>query len=868
MQTLPENEDSKAGTTQCNSANVEMPAKDNCAVDYELASLPDAPTFFPTIEEFRDPMRYIESIRLQAEEAGLIKIIPPKEWKCPFTIKEKGDAFHFQTCVQSIDQLRHRQGPSSNFLRKLRHFHKKRDLSVPAEIPFIDGRQVDLHLLYKTVEERGGVGKVDQEKKWNEVAASLKIGKNSQSGPIAQRVRDVYRLYLEKYALAISQGLKPEEELKEEPLFTVRKRFARMAAAAGNAGEEGEEGEAGDSFGFGEGGFYTFHSFRRRADDFKSKWFSDWERPVTVEDVEKEYWRVVDGGDLMLRVEYGNDLDVSGHGSGFPTATNCKPEDKVRSAEIAEASLLKYISPNGEISGVSAPWVYVGMLFSTFCWHNEDNYLYSINYMHHGAGKTWYGVPGGEAEKFEQVFQSEVPELFEKDPKLLFKLCTMVSPKVFQEKGVRVYHTVQRPGEFIVTMPQSYHGGFSHGFNCNEAVNFAPADWLPFGRASVERYKGKKRSPVFSHERLVMTLAHRNFSDATHARASEWIESEMLYIARKELEERKFLCPGDCDLSTPDSKRPKCFKIPRDMSNVVNSKDEWIGGVSEAEMPQCHCCLHYLYLSGAMDRRNPKKVSCLSKMCLAKLLGEEKDALNLASHSEHLILAYRFTLEELFSVSSLSDAKMIFEARKLDHYFTMLKNESDAAALTVWFLPHGVDDGKESPRSSIAEIETKPKNLSLMNGNMKTSPVKNPTVAGIKRENGAPAPVVPGKFYFGFCEEVINVLKKLAGQEAKPNNGGRGLCKIEWDDSSGLPLLPIQVGHGCVIECLGEIQVVSLLLVLARLMPPMTCSPQARPSWQDPEGLFYWPKGFGSLATSSHCPTDRVAQSPRGTSPR
>ncbi|EKX49136.1 hypothetical protein GUITHDRAFT_68209, partial [Guillardia theta CCMP2712] len=382
MQTQPENEDSNTGPAQRISTKVENGVNDTCAVDYELASLPDAPTFFPTMEEFRDPMRYIESIRLQAEEAGLIKIIPPKEWKCPFTIKEKGDSFHFQTC-------------------------------------------------------------------------------------------------------------------------------------------EGEEGDAGDSFGFGEGGFYTFHSFRRRADDFKSKWFSDWERPVTVEDVEKEYWRVVDGGDLMLRVEYGNDLDVSGHGSGFPTATNCKPEDKVLSLPsylqeyvespwnlnnlpLQEASLLKYISPNGEISGVSAPWVYVGMLFSTFCWHNEDNYLYSINYMHHGAGKTWYGVPGGEAEKFEQVFYNEVPELFEKDPKLLFKLCTMISPKVFQERGVRVYHTVQRPGEFIVTMPQSYHGGFSHGFNCNEAVNFAPADWLPFGRASVERYKCKKRSPVFSHERLVM----------------------------------------------------------------------------------------------------------------------------------------------------------------------------------------------------------------------------------------------------------------------------------------------------------------------------------------------------------------------------
>lgn len=34
----------------------------------------------------------------------------------------------------------------------------------------------------------------------------------------------------------------------------------------------------------------------------------------------------------------------------------------------------------------------------------------------------------------------------------------------------------QHPGQFVVTFPKAYHGGFSYGFNCGEAVNFAVRD--------------------------------------------------------------------------------------------------------------------------------------------------------------------------------------------------------------------------------------------------------------------------------------------------------------------------------------------------------------------------------------------------------
>ena len=75
------------------------------------------------------------------------------------------------------------------------------------------------------------------------------------------------------------QGLNPEDLPEEEQFVTVRKRFTRMTGASGNAGEEGgDDADMADSFGFGEGGFYTFHSFRRKAHDFRDKWFSGWHR--------------------------------------------------------------------------------------------------------------------------------------------------------------------------------------------------------------------------------------------------------------------------------------------------------------------------------------------------------------------------------------------------------------------------------------------------------------------------------------------------------------------------------------------------------------------------------------------------------------
>jgi [histone H3]-trimethyl-L-lysine4 demethylase len=83
--------------------------------------------------------------------------------------------------------------------------------------------------------------------------------------------------------------------------------------------------------------------------------------------------------------------------------------------------------------------------------------------VHWGATKTWYGVPGGDAEKFEAAIRSEAPELFEAHPDLLYQLVTLMSPDRLKQSGVRVLACNQRPGEIVVTFPKAYHAGFNHG---------------------------------------------------------------------------------------------------------------------------------------------------------------------------------------------------------------------------------------------------------------------------------------------------------------------------------------------------------------------------------------------------------------------
>ncbi|KAB8234714.1 putative PHD transcription factor (Rum1) [Aspergillus alliaceus] len=424
-------------------------------------------------------------------------------------------------------------------------------------------------------------------------------------------------------------------------------------------------------FGFEEGGVYSLRQFQEKANIFKQNYFAskmpfdpvlNSHRRESEDDVEREFWRLVESLTETVEVEYGADIHSTTHGSGFPTIER-NPLDpysvdpwNLNVLPFHGDSLFRHIK--SDISGMTVPWVYVGMCFSTFCWHNEDHYAYSANYQHFGATKTWYGIPGADAEAFEEAMRQAVPELFEGQPDLLFQLVTLMPPDQLRKAGVNVYALDQRAGQLVITFPQAYHAGFNHGFNFNEAVNFAPADWEPWGAMGVERLQHFRRHPCFSHDELLLTAAARDTSITT----AKWLSPALQRTCARELSERAAFFARHRDIALHH-----CTLGSEDAKDTGNCQLKFV--VEDEDLPeedyQCQWCKAYAYLTQFRCHKTGKTV-CLSHVDMNICCGEPlKQRLLGPDHT----LRYRVSDEALKAlVQKVQDRARIPEAwgEKLD----------------------------------------------------------------------------------------------------------------------------------------------------------------------------------------------------------
>lgn len=370
-------------------------------------------------------------------------------------------------------------------------------------------------------------------------------------------------------------------------------------------------------YGFEEGGIYSLRHFQEKANNFKEHYFSsrmpfdpvlNTRKKETEDDVEREFWKLVESLTEPVEVEYGADIHSTTHGSGFPTVEKnpLNPYSRdpwnLNVLPFHEESLFRHIKT--DISGMTVPWLYVGMCFSTFCWHNEDHYTYSANYQHFGATKTWYGIPGADAHAFEEAMRQAIPELFETQPDLLFQLVTLLPPDQLRKAGVKVYALDQRAGQFVITFPQAYHAGFNHGFNLNEAVNFAPSDWEPFGRAGVERLQEFRRQPCFSHDELLLTAAAMD----TTIKTAKWLAPALERMRSREMEHRHAFWTKHQEVQSHHCDLARFGEHEADDGCRLDFKIEEED--LQEEDYQCHVCKVYTFLSRFYCHRS-SKVSCL-----------------------------------------------------------------------------------------------------------------------------------------------------------------------------------------------------------------------------------------------------------------
>ncbi|KRZ30022.1 Lysine-specific demethylase 5A [Trichinella pseudospiralis] len=492
----------------------------------EYYTPPLAPILRPSEDEFEDPMAYFAKIRPSCERYGIVKIIPPSSWKSTFKFDEK--KFIFQPRLQNLRELNAITRDSYEIFKQLDDYNMYIAKKSPIRKVRCGKKMVDIYCLYRAVKDYGGFEACD----WAAVAKEVDIPERNISQLKTAYAKHLLGFVNRKEKLSEAKAELSQESntfLSDDDVAMCKERcivcqnFGKKSAMTvccrcGDAYHiscipsslsqplaknwtcsrcvvHGRNTQ--NAYGFQQDKHvYSLSEFGYMANKFKEDYFRK-QKTLTSQMLETEFWRIVTSTSEDVIVKYGADLSSAVIGSGFFTMEdklNSKNDEKIAKSPwnlnnipCLPGSVLSYV--DGKISGVKVPWVYIGMCFST------------------GDLKTWYGVPGSDADLLEKAIRIMAPELFHKQPDLMHQLVTLIDPVLLRKHGVHVYSIHQFPGEFVLTFPRSYHAGFNHGFNCAEAVNICPPDWIPIGRKCVDLYKSVSRLPVFSHDEVIFKMA-------------------------------------------------------------------------------------------------------------------------------------------------------------------------------------------------------------------------------------------------------------------------------------------------------------------------------------------------------------------------
>ncbi|KAI8093534.1 JmjC domain, hydroxylase-domain-containing protein [Halteromyces radiatus] len=395
------------------------------------------PVFRPTMEEFKDFYAFMEAIDSYGKEAGIVKVIPPKEWtrKLP-PIDKKLE--HVRVRNPIIQHIMGCQGIyQQTNVEKRRPYTLNQWHSLCQED---DHKPPDL-----TTDRASRPISLNKKRRRSQHSDHIRQKQQQQQQQNDSKIRSSHPPPFTNTRSKTKGSTTITHLHSPPPSPDLSKRTKREIQADEIALAQSDEPMP-----------VTFDVHGHNEDIYTDDY---------CKELERVYWRNL----TFTQPMYGADMT----GTLFDSTVKSWNVNKLD-------NVLNQIGVT--LPGVNTPYLYFGMWKATFPWHVEDMDLYSINYLHFGAPKQWYSIPGSHSKKFESVMQTTFFQQSKICPEFLRHKTHIASPKFLANNGIPVYRCVQHEGEFMITFPFGYHSGYNLGFNCAESVNFALSSWLEIGR--------------------------------------------------------------------------------------------------------------------------------------------------------------------------------------------------------------------------------------------------------------------------------------------------------------------------------------------------------------------------------------------------
>ncbi|CAO1629128.1 unnamed protein product [Parajaminaea phylloscopi] len=472
------------------------------------------PVFEPTMAQFADFYRFCEAIDSWGMKAGIVKVVPPKEWmdalpsiRAPDVAKQEADEGAPSGSLPNLEAVRIKSAIAQHFSPAFKPgLWRQTNITRPAKVwnvkqwseacrdlsgPSMEGVK-ELVEIRKDLETGGSSAAVDSKKDDGNSGIRTRSGRGRSSAKPA-RSQTAASQSPQKKRKKAEQILEPSTDRSDREDIdapkiegdadadpTLPHNASRHEAADCDLPTAGPRAAGSASTKIKAADLTTAEEW---ADfDPNTAWLQEWATegsdktlprpddwsPAVCREIEAEYWRGLNFGKAPM---YGADLK----GTLFTRATRTW---NVNSLD----NLLTRLKLRRKIAGVTDPYLYFGMWRATFAWHVEDMDLYSINYIHFGAPKQWYAIPQRDRLRFETALASAFPADARRCSQFMRHKSFLASPTFLAANNIRPLKLVQHAREFVITYPYGYHSGFNLGFNCAESVNFALESWLDIGR--------------------------------------------------------------------------------------------------------------------------------------------------------------------------------------------------------------------------------------------------------------------------------------------------------------------------------------------------------------------------------------------------